>query len=134
MPGSLCVNYLVLYGEVEQNLKVMVEPFVGVCRRRGLKVKADKSKVIVLDGEGGVECGIRVDVARWDQVSEFKYFGCVLDNQVQVLPNDVGRYQVEGKLQVLSGPWLKLGVCSLSVRGYCMRHCPCLVCCMAVRQ
>ena len=46
---------LVLYGELEQDLKVMVKHFVEVCRRRGLKVNADKSKVMVLDREEGLE-------------------------------------------------------------------------------
>ena len=30
--------------------------------------------------------------------------------------------------------WLVLGVCSLSVRGCCMKHCLILLCCMGVRQ
>ena len=52
---------------------------VEVCRRRGLKVNADKSKVIVLGGEKGRECEIRVDGTRLEQVSEFKYLGCALN-------------------------------------------------------
>ena len=39
----------------EENLKMMVEHFVEVCRRRGLKVNAEKGKV-VLGGEEGLEC------------------------------------------------------------------------------
>ena len=34
----------------------MVGRFVQVCRGRGLNVKAGKSRVIVLDGEEGLEC------------------------------------------------------------------------------
>ena len=33
-----------------------MESFVEVCRRRDLKVKAGKSKVVVLDGEEGLGC------------------------------------------------------------------------------
>ena len=40
------------FSESEEDLKVMTGHFVGVSRRRGLKVIADKSKVIVLGGEG----------------------------------------------------------------------------------
>ena len=40
---------------------MIVEHFVEVCRRRGLKVNSDKSNVMVLGGEEGLECEIRVD-------------------------------------------------------------------------
>ena len=49
------------------------------CKRRGLKVKADKLKVMVLNGEEGLECEVHVDRMRLDHVFEFKYFGCVLN-------------------------------------------------------
>ena len=42
---------LVLYGESEKDLRVMEVQFVGVCRRKGLKVNAGKSKVMILNGE-----------------------------------------------------------------------------------
>ena len=45
---------MVLCGESE-DLKMMVERFVEVCRRRGLKVNANKSKVMVLSGEERLE-------------------------------------------------------------------------------
>ena len=45
---------LVLCGELEEDLRVMVGRFVELCRRRGLKVNADKSKGMVLGGEEGV--------------------------------------------------------------------------------
>ena len=35
-------------------------------------------------------------------------------NQVQMLLSVIGRWLVGGKLQALLGPWLMLGVCSLS--------------------
>ena len=56
----------------------MVGRFLEVCRR-GLKVNVDKSKVMVLSGEEGSECENRVDETRLEQVSEFKYLGCVLN-------------------------------------------------------
>ena len=40
---------MVLCGESEEDLKMMVERFVEVCGR-GLKVNADKIKVMVLNG------------------------------------------------------------------------------------
>ena len=55
---------------------------------------------------------------------EFKYLGYVLDES--------GTDGVGGGLQVPSGPWLMLGICS--VLEFCMKHCLCLFLCMAVRQ
>ena len=45
--------------------------FVEVCRR-GLKVNAGKSKVILLSGEEGLECEVHVDGIRLEHVLEFK--------------------------------------------------------------
>ena len=64
---------------LQENLRVMVEWFVEVCRRRGLKINAGKSKMIVLNGEEELECEVHVDGIRLEHVSEFKYLGCVLD-------------------------------------------------------
>ena len=57
----------------------MVGLFVEVCRKRGLKVNAGKSKVMVLNGQEGSECEDHVDGIRLEHVSEFKYLGYVLD-------------------------------------------------------
>ena len=46
LPGLLYADDLVLCGESEEGLRVMVGRFAGVCRRRGLKVNAGKSKVM----------------------------------------------------------------------------------------
>ena len=48
-------------GESEENLRAMVRRFVKVCSRRGLKVNAGKSKVMVLGGEEGLESKVCVD-------------------------------------------------------------------------
>ena len=42
-------------GESEEDLSVMVGQFAEMCRRRGLKVNVGKSKVMVLNGEEGLE-------------------------------------------------------------------------------
>ena len=47
--------------------------------RRGLKVNAGKSKVMVLNGEEGQECEVHVDGVILEHVSEFKYLGGVFD-------------------------------------------------------
>ena len=64
--------------ESEEDLREIAGLFVEVCRRKGLKVNAGKSKVKVLNGEEGLECEVYVDGIRLEQVSEFKYLGCVL--------------------------------------------------------
>ena len=54
--------------------------FGEVCRRRGLKVNAGKSKVRVLGGEEGLEYEVCVDWICLEPISErIKYLECVLD-------------------------------------------------------
>ena len=50
LPSLLYTDDLALCGESEEDLRVMVGCFAEVCRRRGLKVNAGKSKVMVLGG------------------------------------------------------------------------------------
>ena len=66
---------MVMCGESEENLKVIVECFVEVGKKRNLKVTANKSNVTVLDGEEGLEYEIHVDGTQL----EFKYLGCILE-------------------------------------------------------
>ena len=73
-------------------------------------VKEGKSKVMVMNGEEGLECEIHVDGACLEHVSEFRYLGCVLDNLGTDRQNVVGRWQVP------LGPFLMLGICRLSVQ------------------
>ena len=42
-----------------------------MCRRRDLKVSAGKNKMMVLNGEEGLECEILVDEIQLENVSEF---------------------------------------------------------------
>ena len=44
--------------------------FAEVCRRRQLKVNADKSKVMVLNGEEGLEYEVHVDGIHLEHVLE----------------------------------------------------------------
>ena len=75
LPGILYAVDLVVSGNLEEDLKVMVGCFVEVCGGRGLKVNANKSKVMMLGAGGCLECEIHVDGAHWCQMSEFKYLG-----------------------------------------------------------
>ena len=76
VPGILYAGNLVLCGELEEELRAMVGQFVEMCRRRGVKVNAGTSKVIVLNG---LEYEVYVDGIHLEHVSEFQYLGCVLD-------------------------------------------------------
>ena len=87
LPGLLYADDLVLCGESEEDLRAMVGRFVEVCRWRGLKVNAGKSKMMVRNGEEGLECEVHLDGVRLVHVSEFKYLECVLD--------EVGTYGAE---------------------------------------
>ena len=44
--------------------------------RRGLKVNACKSKIMVFGGDEGLECEVYVEGVGLEHVSEFKYVGC----------------------------------------------------------
>ena len=51
LPGLLYANDMALCGESEEDLRAMVGRFAEVCTRRGFKVYAGKSKVMLLGGE-----------------------------------------------------------------------------------
>ena len=53
---------------------MMVYWFFEMCRRGGLKVNTDKSKVMVLKGEEELECEVRIERICLECVSEFKYW------------------------------------------------------------
>ena len=46
--------------ELNDNLRAIVGCFVKVCRRIGLEINVDKSKVMVLNGEEGLEYQVHV--------------------------------------------------------------------------
>ena len=64
LPGLLYADDLVLCGKSFLHLRVMVGWFAEVCRRRGLKVNAGKSKVMVLSGEERLKCKVLWDSFR----------------------------------------------------------------------
>ena len=92
--GLLYPDNMVFCGESEKDLRAKVGHFDEVCRRRGLKVSAGKSKVMVLGGEEGLECEACIDGIGLEYVSEFKYLGCFWTNQVQIRQSVGGRWQV----------------------------------------
>ena len=115
-------------------MKELIGSFAEVCRRRGLKVNVDMSTVTVLGWEEGLECKIHVEGTRLEKVSQFKYLDSVLDES--------GTDVVECHRKVASGRKVAgatrsiviLGICRFSVRGWYMRDCSWLFCCMALRQ
>ena len=67
-PGLLYADDLVLCVELEEDLRAIVEQFAEVCRKRGLKINAGKSKVMVLNGDEGFLCEVHVDFIRLEHV------------------------------------------------------------------
>src|SRR5678816_4652422 len=58
-----CPTYymrMILCGESEESLRGLVERFGRVCKRRGLKVNVDKSKVMVVS-EDNPQCEVMLD-------------------------------------------------------------------------
>ena len=72
-------NDFVLCGMSEEELRAMVGRFIEVCGRKNLKFNAGKSEVLVWNGEKELECEVSVDWKRLEDVSEFKYLGCIVD-------------------------------------------------------
>ena len=72
----------------------------------------------MLGREEGFGCEICVDGAQLDQVSEFKYLGCVLNesgrNGAECYRKIMSRRKVAETIKAL----FKLGVCSLNVQEY----------------
>ena len=130
LPDLLYADDLVLYGESEEDLRVIVGCFAEVCKRRGLIVNAGKNKVMVLGGEEGLEYEAWVDGIHLEHVSEFKYLECVLDES--------GTDEAECSRRVASGRRVAGAIRSLvnarSLQGTCMSHCWCLFLWMVVRQ
>ena len=85
LPGLLYADDLILCGELEEDLRVMVKRFAEMCRKRGLKKSGGKSKAIAMNGGEGLECEVHIDGIRLEHVSKFKYLGCVLDKCVLCL-------------------------------------------------
>ena len=54
----LVCRCLVLCDGSEENLSAMLGRFVEMCWRKGLKVNAGKSKVMVLGEEDGLDCEV----------------------------------------------------------------------------
>ena len=61
MLGFLYVDGLVLCGQSEKDISAMMGHVVETGWRRGLKVNAGKSKVILLNGEEELECEFYVE-------------------------------------------------------------------------
>ena len=93
MPGLLYVDDLVLSGESEEHLRVMIGRFVEICERRGLKVCESKRKVKVLGGEERSIYEVIVDGSQIECILK----GFVLDES--------GTSGVGGKLHWLSNLW-----------------------------
>ena len=103
-----------------------MEHFVEVCGKRGLKINAGKSKVMMLNGEEGLECEILVDGVRLDQFSESKYLGFVLDKSGTDVAECHGKVANERKV---AGD-IKSLINSRGQHLQCARllHCSCLFC------
>ena len=53
-------NYMASCSESEEELRAMVGRSVEMCRRRELKVNVGKRKLLLINGEKGLECEVHV--------------------------------------------------------------------------
>lgn len=68
-PCLLYIDDLVLCYESKESLRGSIEGFSRVCIRRGLKVKVNKSKVLV--NKGSPQSEIMLDSEQSEHISEF---------------------------------------------------------------
>ncbi len=88
------VDNMVLLAESEGDLHRVVNEFHSVCKRREIKVNAEKSKVMVFERReeklidvdttyrvrlpAVMRCRVMLETKKMEEVSEFKYLGTVL--------------------------------------------------------
>ena len=83
MPDLLYADNLVIFGELEQDLRAIVGRFIEVCRRC-LKVNAGKSKVMLLCGEEGLRYEVCVNGYLWIISRKLNTWDVFWMNQVQM--------------------------------------------------
>ena len=90
------------------------------------KVNAGKRKVVVLNGEEGLESEVHVDGIHLEHVLEFQYLRCVLDESstdgAECIRKVASGRRVAGVIRSI----VNARDCSFSVLEYCMKHCLCL--------
>ena len=69
-----------------------------------MKINAAKCKIMVMNGEEGLESEVHVDRVRLEHVSEFKYLGYVLDEAGTDGAECRSKVVVEGGCQMPLGP------------------------------
>ena len=101
----------------------MLRCFVKVCRRRGLKVYAGKSKVMVSGGEEGLDCEVCLVGIYLEHISEFKYLGYVLDKS-GTDEGDCSRKVTSGRGVAVAIRSLVIAIeyCSFSMLGSCISY------------
>ena len=82
--GLLYADDLVLCGESEENLRTVVGCFVEVFKRRGLKVNAGKSEVMVLGEEEGLKYEVCIDGIRLEHLQNLNTWDVFWTNRVQM--------------------------------------------------
>ena len=84
LPGLLYADDLVLCSEPEENLRAVVGCFVEVFKRRGLKVNAGKSEVMVLGEEEGLKYEVCIDGIRLEHLQNLNTWDVFWTNRVQM--------------------------------------------------
>ena len=73
--GFLCGDDLVLCSELEKNPRLMKGRLFVICKRGGLRVNADKSKVMVLEWEAELVGQVTVDRKTLEHPLKFNFLG-----------------------------------------------------------
>ena len=77
----LYADDVVFVAESERELRELIDKFNRVCKRRGLKVNADKSKVMIMGGTEDDKCEIKLNGQVLEHVKEFCYLGSTVNDR-----------------------------------------------------
>ena len=67
--------------ETEEVLKLLINKFNNVCKRRGLKINVDKSKVMIVGGGNENRCEVDLNGKMLEVVKEFGYLGSIVNDK-----------------------------------------------------
>ena len=72
---------VVFMAETEEVLKVLINKFNNVCKRRGLKINVDKSEVMIVDGGNENRSEVDLNGKMLEVVKEFGYLRSIMNDK-----------------------------------------------------
>ena len=101
----------------EENLKVLMTEFNTVCKKRKLKVNADKSKVMVYaNAQRRERLNLSLNGEMLEEVESFKYLGSTIGKNGGVVEDVIGRVNDAAKVSDAMKRLWKVGFLGVNVK------------------